>query len=113
MVTISVRGRNRNPKIRKMIIQSAIISLNRTLKISDHSTFLPQNNLKKTMSKVFDRFFQADRSHTKNAEALGGNGLGLSICKAIVESMGGTISVTSTLEKGSTFTITLPLIGPV
>jgi signal transduction histidine kinase len=67
---------------------------------------------KEDQSKVFDRFFQADRSHTKNAEALGGNGLGLSICKAIVESMGGTISVTSTPEKGSTFTITLPLIGP-
>ena len=68
---------------------------------------------KEDQSKVFDRFFQADRSHTKNTEALGGNGLGLSICKAIVESMGGTIAVTSTLEKGSTFTITLPLIGPV
>jgi signal transduction histidine kinase len=68
---------------------------------------------KEDQSKVFDRFFQADRSHTKNAEALGGNGLGLSICKAIVESMGGTISVTSTLEKGSTFTITLPLVAPV
>jgi len=68
---------------------------------------------KEDQSKVFDRFFQADRSHTKNAEALGGNGLGLSICKAIVESMGGTISVTSIPEKGSTFTITLPLIGPV
>jgi len=68
---------------------------------------------KEDQSKVFDRFFQADRSHTKNAEALGGNGLGLSICKAIVETMGGTISVTSIPEKGSTFTITLPLIGPV
>jgi signal transduction histidine kinase len=68
---------------------------------------------KEDQSKVFDRFFQADRSHTKNAEAFGGNGLGLSICKAIVESMGGNISVTSIPEKGSTFTITLPLIGPV
>jgi signal transduction histidine kinase len=66
---------------------------------------------KEDQGKVFDRFFQADRSHTKNAEALGGNGLGLSICKAIVESMGGTISVTSIPEKGSTFTITLPLIS--
>ena len=66
---------------------------------------------KEDQSKVFDRFFQVDRSHTKNAEALGGNGLGLSICKAIVESMDGTIAVTSTLEKGSTFTITLPLIS--
>ena len=66
---------------------------------------------KEDQSKVFDRFFQVDRSHTKNAEALGGNGLRLSICKAIVESMDGTIAVTSTLEKGSTFTITLPLIS--
>jgi len=66
---------------------------------------------KEDQGKVFDRFFQADRSHTKTAEALGGNGLGLSICKAIVESMGGTISVTSIPEKGSTFTITLPLIS--
>jgi two-component system sensor histidine kinase BaeS len=62
--------------------------------------------------KVFDRFFQADKSHTKNKESQGGNGLGLSICKAIVESMGGTISVTSAPSKGSTFTITLPMIGP-
>lgn len=67
---------------------------------------------KEDQRKVFDRFFQADKSHTKNKESQGGNGLGLSICKAIVESMGGTISVTSTPSKGSTFTITLPMIGP-
>lgn len=67
---------------------------------------------KEDQDKVFDRFFQADKSHTKDNEALGGNGLGLSICKAIVESMGGTISVASISLKGSTFTITLPLIGP-
>ena len=66
---------------------------------------------KEDQAKVFDRFFQADRSHTKNDDILGGNGLGLSICKAIVESMGGTISVTSTPEKGSNFTIILPLIS--
>jgi len=66
---------------------------------------------KEDHSKVFERFFQADRSHTKNAGDLGGNGLGLSICKAIVESMGGTISVASAPMKGSIFTIILPLIS--
>ena len=38
-----------------------------------------------------------------------GAGLGLSICKIITERLGGTISVSSLLKKGSRFTIKLPL----
>ena len=37
-----------------------------------------------------------------------GTGLGLAICKTIIERLGGTISVTSELEKGTTFTFSLP-----
>jgi two-component system, OmpR family, sensor kinase len=54
---------------------------------------------------VFDRFYRADRSRSS---AVGSTGLGLSISKAIIESHGGTICVTSTLGQGSTFTVHLP-----
>lgn len=52
--------------------------------------------------RVFERFFQGDTSHKEQ-----GNGLGLSIVKSIVEKSGGTISVESTLGRGSKFTVKL------
>jgi signal transduction histidine kinase len=50
---------------------------------------------------VFDRFWRAEKS-SRN-----GNGLGLSICKAILEQMGGKIELTSELGVGTTVTLTL------
>ena len=52
---------------------------------------------------IFDRFFQVDKSHYSQ-----GSGLGLSICKWIVESHNGKISVESTVGKGSQFIVSLP-----
>lgn len=54
--------------------------------------------------KVFERFSQADGSTTRKA---GGSGLGLSITKLIVESMGGEIDFTSDRQRGTTFYIVL------
>ena len=56
--------------------------------------------------RIFERFAQGDGSDTR---LKGGTGLGLFICKAIVEKMGGTIGYTSGLGHGATFYFDLPL----
>lgn len=62
------------------------------------------------INKIFDYFYKAESSETKLYQ---GTGIGLSICKKLVESMGGTIWVESEPGKGSSFYFTLPNVSSV
>ena len=57
------------------------------------------------LERLFERFYRVDKGRSRE---MGGTGLGLSIVKHIALIHGGSVSVTSELGKGSTFTITLP-----
>lgn len=58
------------------------------------------------LDQIFEPFSQVDSSTTRR---FGGTGLGTTICKKLVELMGGTIDVVSELHRGSRFTVWLPL----
>ncbi len=57
------------------------------------------------LQQVFDRFYKVDTARKRGKQ---GTGLGLFICRMIIDSHGGTIDVKSKLGKGTTFIISLP-----
>ena len=57
--------------------------------------------------KIFDRFTQVDRATYRENE---GSGIGLALVKSIVELHNGNIELKSELNKGSTFTVSLPIV---
>lgn len=59
--------------------------------------------------RVFERFFRADKARSRT---VGGNGLGLAICKSLVEVHHGRIGFTSIADRGTRFEIRLPLAAP-
>jgi signal transduction histidine kinase len=73
-----------------------------TVTVADTGPGIPEEH----QARIFEQFHQVDSSNTK---AKGGTGLGLAIAKEIVEMHGGRIWVESTLGKGSTFQLEVPI----
>ncbi|GBF32684.1 phosphate regulon sensor protein PhoR [Desulfocucumis palustris] len=72
------------------------------VRVTDTGIGIPEESL----SRVFERLYRVDRARSREC---GGTGLGLAIVKHILEVHGGSIEVTSSLGRGSTFTAYLPL----
>lgn len=74
---------------------------NGIITVEDTGIGIPEDEL----PLIFERFYRTDKSRNRKT---GGAGIGLTISKAIVNAHGGKIEVTSSVQKGSCFTITLP-----
>lgn len=75
--------------------------------VSDNGPGLSEDDQK----RIFERFYRADSSRVRNVKSMEGegSGLGLSIVDAVMKAHGGSVSVTSELGKGATFTLFFPI----
>ncbi|MEM6725221.1 MAG: ATP-binding protein, partial [Bacteroidota bacterium] len=94
------------PKGGRIVLHAAQILKNKQpvlqLKVQDSGVGIPEAQL----PHIFDRFYQADNSSTRKTE---GTGIGLALTKKLVDFLEGSISAESTLHKGTSFTIRLPI----
>ena len=75
---------------------------NAVVRVTDTGVGIPEESI----PHLFERFYRVDKARARKS---GGSGLGLSIVRNMVERNGGSITVSSTLGEGSTFTVTFPI----
>ena len=73
--------------------------------VEDEGIGIPEDQLE----RIFEPFRQVQSPNTRTS---GGTGLGLSVTRRLVELMGGSISVRSRPDEGSTFTVRIPVRAP-
>lgn len=86
----------------RVFVQATLKNEYVELTVSDTGRGIESHDL----PKIFNNFY---RGQNINADQTPGTGLGLSVVKQLLQRCGGSISVTSKLSKGSTFTVLLPI----
>ena len=86
----------------RVVVQAQRAGSELLVSIADQGMGIPAEEL----TSVFDRLYRIEQRLTPGT---GGAGLGLAICRGLVEAHGGRIWVESKLRKGSTFCFTLPI----
>lgn len=84
-------------------INAGVVDNNLSISVGDTGVGLDPDHIK----IIFDRFTQLESGSRKQHK---GHGLGLSITKAIIDMLEGDISVSCTIDKGCTFTVSLPQV---
>ena len=86
----------------RVTISAEVKDTNAFLKVSDTGIGIAAEH----MSHLGERFYRVDKARSREA---GGSGLGLSIARSIAEAHGGTLTLSSVPDQGTTVTIKLPL----
>lgn len=84
-------------------VTTSIVDGKICIKIKDYGEGISKEDL----PLIFDRFYRVDKARSREK---GGNGLGLSIAKKLIDGYNGVLDVESQLHKGTTFFIYLPLV---
>lgn len=101
LINLLENARKYTPAGGNVIVQLQVHQKEIELRIKDTGRGIPKDKL----SYIWQRFFRVEKSRSREH---GGAGLGLSICKRIVDLHNGSIRVISEVGKGSTFIVSLP-----
>ena len=93
---------NYSPAETKVAVSTSIDNEIITISVADQGIGIPEAEVE----RIFERFYRVDPARSRET---GGTGLGLSIVKHIITKHGGEISVWSSENVGSTFSIRLPI----